>query len=278
MPVLESQARGRASDRTPLFYADSAHGVPPHPDVAQYVKAFDRRRVNGQIVHSIPSPARAAIAAPDAPASAERRDGAQAALIRGFDIIVAAVAIVMLMPLMILVACLIKISNPGPAIFRQQRVGRDGVLFPCLKFRSMVTDAQERLDKLLLESETAREEWARDQKLRNDPRITPLGEFLRKTSLDELPQLFTILAGQMSVVGPRPIVENEIARYGMRFDDYCSVRPGLTGLWQISGRNDVSYGMRVRLDSLYAQRQSLALNFAICIKTVPAILTSRGCY
>jgi lipopolysaccharide/colanic/teichoic acid biosynthesis glycosyltransferase len=139
-------------------------------------------------------------------------------------------------------------------------------------------DAQAQLDRLLAESDDAREEWTRDQKLRNDPRVTRIGDFLRRTSLDELPQLFNIVAGQMSIVGPRPIVEGEIARYGSRFEAYCSVRPGLTGLWQISGRNDVSYGMRVRLDSLYAQRQSLALNVVICLKTVPAILTSRGCY
>jgi lipopolysaccharide/colanic/teichoic acid biosynthesis glycosyltransferase len=202
----------------------------------------------------------------------------QNVLIRGFDIAVAALAIIALLPLMILIACMVKIASPGPALFRQQRVGRDGVFFPCLKFRSMVVDAQTQLDRLLAESADAREEWGRDQKLRCDPRVTRIGEFLRRTSLDELPQLFNIIAGQMSVVGPRPIVENEIARYGSRFDDYCSVRPGLTGLWQISGRNDVSYGLRVRLDSLYAQRQSLGLNVAICFKTVPAILTSRGCY
>lgn len=199
-------------------------------------------------------------------------------LIRSFDVVAAGVALLLLLPFMLLIALLIKMSNPGPALFCQQRVGRGGVLFPCLKFRTMVMDAQAQLDRVLSESEEARQEWARDQKLRNDPRITPLGRFLRNTSLDELPQLFNILVGQMSVVGPRPIVTNEITRYGARFQHYCAVRPGLTGLWQISGRNDVSYKMRVRLDSHYAQRQSFAMNMAICVKTVPAILTSRGCY
>lgn len=203
---------------------------------------------------------------------------AQALMIRGFDVTIAAIAIIVLLPLMLLIALLVRMTSTGPVVFCQQRVGRDGVMFPCLKFRSMVIDAQAQLDRLLAQSEEARLEWARDQKLRRDPRITPIGDFLRKTSLDELPQLFNILVGQMSIVGPRPIVEGEIIRYGSRFSHYCSVRPGLTGLWQISGRNDVSYAMRVRLDSLYAQRRSLTLNVAICFKTVPAILTSRGCY
>lgn len=201
-----------------------------------------------------------------------------ALLIRGFDVAVAAIAIIALLPLLLIIALMVRVTSTGPVVFRQKRVGRDGVMFPCLKFRSMVVDAQAQLDRLLAQSEEARQEWDRDQKLRRDPRITPIGEFLRKTSLDELPQLFNILVGQMSIVGPRPIVEGEIIRYGSRFGHYCSVRPGLTGLWQISGRNDVSYAMRVRLDSLYAQRRSLGLNVAICFKTVPAILTSRGCY
>ena len=201
-----------------------------------------------------------------------------ALLIRGFDVAVAAIAIIALLPLLLIIALMVRVTSTGPVVFRQKRVGRDGVMFPCLKFRSMVVDAQAQLDRLLAQSEEARQEWDRDQKLRRDPRITPIGEFLRKTSLDELPQLFNILVGQMSIVGPRPIVEGEIIRYGSRFGHYCSVRPGLTGLWQISGRNDVSYAMRVRLDSLYAQRRSLGLNVAICFKTVPAILSSRGCY
>lgn len=198
--------------------------------------------------------------------------------IRVFDVLVALVAIVLFLPVMLLIALLIKGFGSGPAIFRQRRIGRNGVAFPCLKFRTMVVDSEAVLMSLLETSEEARREWERDQKLRRDPRVTPIGEFLRKTSLDELPQLFNVLAGHMSIVGPRPIVESEIVRYGSRFRDYCSVRPGLTGLWQVNGRNDVSYGYRVRLDSLYAQRQSLSLNIAICAKTVPAVLASRGSY
>lgn len=199
-------------------------------------------------------------------------------LMRGFDIAVSAVAIVLLLPFMIAIYALVRFTSAGPGVFAQKRVGREGELFPCLKFRSMVVDAQEQLDKLLAESPEARLEWERDQKLRNDPRVTVVGNFLRKTSLDELPQLFNVLAGQMSIVGPRPIVQNEIVRYGDRFAAYCSVRPGLTGLWQMSGRNDVSYAMRVRLDTLYVRRQSVLLDVAICLRTVPALLNSRGCY
>lgn len=198
--------------------------------------------------------------------------------IRAFDVIVAAGAIIILLPVMLLICALVMITNPGPVLFWQNRVGKGGQMFPCLKFRTMVIDAQGQLERLLAQSETARNEWERDQKLRNDPRITPIGAFLRKSSLDELPQLFNVLIGQMSVVGPRPIVQSEIVRYGNRFSSYCAVRPGLTGLWQISGRNNVTYDMRVRLDSLYVKRQSLSLNLAICFRTLPAILSSRGCY
>ncbi|MFA7595158.1 MAG: sugar transferase [Novosphingobium sp.] len=198
--------------------------------------------------------------------------------VRGFDILVSLVAIILFLPLMMTVFLLVKATSSGPGLFCQQRVGRDGQLFPCLKFRTMVPDAQQQLERLLAESEEARLEWERDQKLRYDPRITAIGGFLRRTSLDELPQLFNVLIGHMSIVGPRPIVQGEIVRYGPRFAAYCTVRPGLTGLWQVSGRNDVSYARRVRLDSFYARRQSLALNVSICFQTVPAILSSRGCY
>lgn len=197
---------------------------------------------------------------------------------RGFDMLVAFLAILVFLPFLILSALAIKLSAPGPVLFIQRRVGRDGTLFPCLKFRTMVVNSQEVLEAVLASSPDARREWDKDQKLRNDPRITPIGAILRKSSLDELPQLFNILAGHMSVVGPRPIVEAEICRYGPRFDAYCSVRPGLTGLWQVSGRNEVSYEARVRLDALYARRKSALYDVAICLRTIPAVLTSRGVY
>lgn len=197
---------------------------------------------------------------------------------RVFDILVAATAILIFLPFLILAALAIKLTAPGPVLFVQYRVGRDGRLFPCLKFRSMVVNAQEVLNDLLASSPEARAEWQRDQKLRSDPRITPVGAILRKSSLDELPQLFNILVGHMSIVGPRPIIEAEIQRYGSRFGAYCSVRPGLTGLWQVSGRNEVSYEARVRLDALYALRKSTLYDLAICFRTVPAVIASRGVY
>ncbi|WP_159981798.1 MULTISPECIES: sugar transferase [unclassified Novosphingobium] len=197
---------------------------------------------------------------------------------RVFDVIVALLAILVFLPFLILAAIAIKLSAPGPVLFVQRRVGCDGKLFPCLKFRSMVVNSQEVLNAVLESSPEARIEWERDQKLRSDPRITPIGAILRKSSLDELPQLFNILVGHMSIVGPRPIIEAEIPRYGQRFNAYCSVRPGLTGLWQVSGRNEVSYEARVRLDGLYALRKSMLYDLSICLRTVPAVLGSRGVY
>ncbi|WP_395331106.1 sugar transferase [Novosphingobium sp. BL-8H] len=205
-------------------------------------------------------------------------DGIPSSLCRSFDILASALALVALLPMILLVALTVRLSSRGPVLFVQQRVGHGGRLFPCFKFRSMVCNAQDVLERLLAESPDARDEWERDQKLRRDPRITAVGRFLRKSSLDELPQLLNVLLGHMSIVGPRPIVMAEIDRYGRRFDAYCSVRPGLTGLWQVSGRNEVSYEARVRLDARYAQRKSLYYDLAICLRTVPAVLASRGCY
>jgi lipopolysaccharide/colanic/teichoic acid biosynthesis glycosyltransferase len=140
----------------------------------------------------------------------------------------------------------------------------------------MVSDADVRLVQLLAESAQAREEWARDHKLRRDPRITPIGSFLRRSSLDELPQLFNVLKGEMSLVGPRPIVHSEIERYGRYFREYCRVRPGITGLWQISGRSNVSYRRRVALDVTYVRSKSLVLDIKILALTLPCVLVARG--
>lgn len=195
---------------------------------------------------------------------------------RFLDIVLASMALVALAPFMIPIAFLIKRHDGGKALFVQNRIGLHGKVFRCYKFRSMVMDAQKQLDDLLARDPEAREEWDRDQKLRNDPRITRLGAFLRKTSLDELPQLFNILKGEMSIVGPRPIVRNEIARYGADFTFYSGVRPGLTGLWQVSGRSDTSYEERVALDVRYVQDWSLVQDVLIIARTVPAILKSKG--
>ncbi|MBX7483651.1 sugar transferase [Qipengyuania sp. 6D47A] len=197
---------------------------------------------------------------------------------RPFDLFFAIFMIVATLPVMIMIALAIKIVAPGPVLFRQQRIGQDGLPFTCLKFRTMVVDAKERLAHLLENDPAAREEWEQDQKLRNDPRITRVGAMLRSSSLDELPQLFNILSGHMSVVGPRPIVADEVGRYGIDIRHYYAVRPGLTGLWQTSGRNDTSYEERVRLDVEYVRNVSFARDLSICLKTVPAMVLSRGCY
>ena len=195
---------------------------------------------------------------------------------RAMDIVLSAVAIVFISPLLLCIAVLLKIKDPGPIFFAQNRIGRDGREFRCLKFRTMVVDAQERLDALLTSDPVAAQEWRMSQKLKDDPRVTPLGDFLRRSSLDELPQLFNIFKGEMSIVGPRPIVRNEAARYGDMYDFYLSTRPGLTGLWQISGRSDTSYDERVNLDVTYVRDWSVTTDIKIMAMTVPAVLFSKG--
>jgi exopolysaccharide production protein ExoY len=183
-----------------------------------------------------------------------------------------------ILPLMIGIALAIRAHDGGPVFFRHRRVGRNGKAFYCMKFRTMSVDAEARLKELLATDPAARAEWARDFKLRHDPRVTPIGRFLRRSSLDELPQIFNLMRGEMNLVGPRPIVEAEIPRYGKRYRHYCAVKPGITGLWQVSGRNDVSYNSRVAMDSLYAQRRSMMLDIRILAATLPAVLSKRGCY
>jgi exopolysaccharide production protein ExoY len=197
---------------------------------------------------------------------------------RAFDIVIALAVILFALPLLIMVALAVKTQDRGPIIFAHERVGRDGRLFRCFKFRSMVMNAEARLAEVLRNDPIAFAEWSRDHKLRQDPRITPIGDFLRRSSLDELPQLFNVLRGEMSIVGPRPIVVAEIPRYGRRFARYCAVRPGLTGLWQVSGRNDVSYRRRVAMDTLYARRKSLGWDVRLLLMTVPAVLFASGSY
>lgn len=166
----------------------------------------------------------------------------------------------------------------GPAIFAHQRVGQSGRMFPCFKFRTMHVDAEQQLRDLLARDPAARAEWEREYKLRNDPRITRIGHFLRRTSLDELPQLFNVIRGEMSLVGPRPIVQAELARYGDDVDYFLMVRPGMTGLWQVSGRNDVDYDTRVYLDTWYVKNWSLWYDIAILFKTVRVVLARKGAY
>jgi lipopolysaccharide/colanic/teichoic acid biosynthesis glycosyltransferase len=204
--------------------------------------------------------------------------GVDAVLKRAFDLVAASVLLVLVLPLLIAVMAALRMDSPGPVFFVQRRVGRGGQPFACLKLRTMRVDAERQLAALLAACPQARREWAADHKLRNDPRVSRLGRLVRKLSLDELPQLVNVLAGQMSMVGPRPIVEAEIARYGAFFPDYCAVKPGLTGLWQVSGRNDVSYGERVQFDRHYARHASFLGDLAIALRTVPAVLFASGSY
>jgi lipopolysaccharide/colanic/teichoic acid biosynthesis glycosyltransferase len=193
------------------------------------------------------------------------------------DVALAVTLIVVLAPAMALIALAVKMDG-GPAFYVHRRVGCDGRPFRCLKFRSMVIDADQALDQLLAQSDYARQEWEGGFKLRLDPRVTAVGRFLRGFSLDELPQLFNVVTGTMSLVGPRPIVEAEIGRYGADFLAYCSCRPGITGLWQVHGRSDVDYARRIELDRLYAREWSLLLDLTILLKTVIVVTRRHGAY
>jgi exopolysaccharide production protein ExoY len=216
--------------------------------------------------------------APGRPRQRLRRLSADEILTEAMNIVVALVALVFLAPVMLAVALAIFAQDGGPVVFAHRRIGRDGRYFYCLKFRSMAIDAEQRLADLLANDPVARAEWDRDHKLRNDPRVTKLGAFLRKTSLDELPQLFNVLKAEMSLVGPRPIVDAEVAKYGRRFANYCAVKPGITGLWQVSGRNDTSYRARVAMDCIYARQRNLVMDGLIIAATVPAVLMRKGSY
>jgi Undecaprenyl-phosphate galactose phosphotransferase WbaP len=198
---------------------------------------------------------------------------------RIFDFISIAVILALFGWLMLIIVACIKISSPGPVVFAHVRVGRLGKPFRCYKFRSMVPNAQEVLHELLARDPAALAEWNRDFKLKDDPRITRIGKFLRKTSLDELPQLWNVLIGDMSIVGPRPVVRKELSQYyGSGRRHYLSVRPGLTGLWQVSGRNDMSYDERVELDCQYVETWNVLIDFQIVMKTVGVIFGRHGAY
>jgi Undecaprenyl-phosphate galactose phosphotransferase WbaP len=178
----------------------------------------------------------------------------------------------------VILAILIKLDSPGPIFYRQIRIGRFGRKFPVYKFRTMVQNADRVLQDYLDKSPEMRAEWAATHKLKQDPRVTRLGAMLRKSSLDELPQLWNIIIGDMSLVGPRPIVDAEVEKYGNCFQLYIQVRPGLTGLWQVSGRNDTTYERRVELDEYYVRNRSLKLDLQILLKTALVVLKKDGAY
>ncbi|HHA0057049.1 TPA: exopolysaccharide biosynthesis polyprenyl glycosylphosphotransferase, partial [Klebsiella pneumoniae] len=196
---------------------------------------------------------------------------------RCFDIAGSLTIILILSPLLIYITTKVK-KDGGPAIYGHERVGKNGHKFKCLKFRSMVINSQEVLSKLLENDPVARVEWDTTFKLKNDPRVTPIGRFLRRTSLDELPQLFNVLRGEMSLVGPRPIITDELARYNDEVAYYLLSKPGMTGLWQVSGRSDVDYDTRVYLDAWYVKNWSMWNDIAILFKTVGVVLKRDGAY
>lgn len=195
---------------------------------------------------------------------------------RAFDVVAAAALLVVIAPVMLAIAAAIKIDG-GTIIYRHNRVGFAGRPFPCFKFRTMVQDADRCLAAYLETNAQAAAEWAHRRKLSNDPRITRIGAILRKTSLDELPQLFNVIRGEMSLVGPRPVVQAELDQhYGGSAAAYMSCRPGLTGLWQVSGRSDTCYATRVALDTRYVREWSLLGDIKILAKTLPAVVARRG--
>jgi exopolysaccharide production protein ExoY len=194
------------------------------------------------------------------------------------DVVVALSGIILLAPLLLLCLVAIILTSPGPVLFRHRRVGFNGKHFYCLKFRTMATDAPERLRKLLEANPDAAAEWEVNQKLRRDPRVTAIGDILRRTSLDELPQLFNVLKGEMSLVGPRPVTDEELVRYSDCVSAYLACRPGITGLWQVSGRSNTTYAKRVACDAFYAQHWSMGLDAKIIVVTIPSLLLEDCAY
>jgi Undecaprenyl-phosphate galactose phosphotransferase WbaP len=197
---------------------------------------------------------------------------------RSLDLLTAAAGGIVLLPFFALIAALIRMTSAGPAFYGHERVGRDGRRFTAWKFRTMVRNGDEVLRRHLELNPELLAEWTRDQKLRDDPRVTTIGRFLRRTSLDELPQIWNVILGEMSFVGPRPIVQSEIERYGAKYALYKKVRPGLTGLWQVSGRNNTTYSARVAFDEYYVRNWSVWLDLHILGETVKAVLTADGAY
>jgi exopolysaccharide production protein ExoY len=194
---------------------------------------------------------------------------------RVLDIVIVVLSLPVLLPLIGLLAMLVMRDGKG-AFFGHRRIGRHGKVFRCWKIRSMVPDAEERLHRHLADNSAARAEWEANFKLEQDPRITRLGRFLRCSSLDELPQIWNILRGEMSIVGPRPVTRAELDRYGRHVSAYCAMRPGLTGLWQVSGRNHTSYARRIRLDAGYRRLCNPALDLSIILRTARAVAMRTG--
>jgi Undecaprenyl-phosphate galactose phosphotransferase WbaP len=197
---------------------------------------------------------------------------------RALDLLLVVVSIPVTLLVLGIVAAMVAVSSPGPIFYSHRRIRRHGAFFSMWKFRTMCVNSAEVLEKYLAEHPEARAEWAKTHKLRNDPRITKIGSFLRRYSLDELPQVWNVVTGQMSLVGPRPIVAAEVEKYGDCFSCYCKVKPGLTGLWQVSGRSSLTYDERVALDCEYVGKWSLAKDTVILLKTFSTVVNQDGAF
>ena len=195
---------------------------------------------------------------------------------RLFDIIVSGLSLIILAPVFLVIAIMIKLDSKGQAIFKQKRVGKNGEPIYIYKFRTMIPNAEEVLEKMLKENPEVYKEYTKNKKLKNDPRITKFGDFLRKTSLDELPQLLNILSGDMSIVGPRPYLYRETKDMGEHYDNIIQMTPGLTGLWQVSGRSDVGFTDRCELDSIYYQKRGIKKDLEIIVKTFGVVFLKKG--
>ena len=220
----------------------------------------------------------AGAAVPSEPFRSPAEAFSYAVLKRAFDIAVVLAFLPLWGPLLLVLAIAVKCTSPGPVFFSHRRIRRGGSFFSMWKFRTMCVNSAEILEQHLAAHPAERLEWNRTHKLRRDPRITPLGRFLRRSSLDELPQVWNVLTGRMSLVGPRPIVAAEAVKYGSNFQYYLAIKPGLTGLWQASGRSTLSYSQRVDLDRYYAEHWSLWQDAKIILRTIPCVMNSDGAY
>ncbi len=197
-----------------------------------------------------------------------------------FDLLFSLLFLITSLPLFLIISLLIKLSSRGPTFFLQKRVGKNNISFKCIKFRTMYPEAKDILENLLMKDSLLRKEFEETHKIKNDPRITPIGKLLRKTSLDELPQFINVLKGEMSIIGPRPIVKEEKRKYGKYLKKVLLIKPGITGLWQVSGRNNLTYKRRVSLDINYVENYSLLMDLRILFRTFGVILfpLDRGAY
>ena len=208
----------------------------------------------------------------------EARDNSKDVIKRGIDLALSIGGGLCLLPFLLLIALVVGIDNKGSVIFAHRRIGKGGREFKCYKFQTMIPDAQEALEKYLSSNRQAKKEWKENFKLMNDPRVTKLGSFLRRTSLDEIPQLWNVIKGDMSLVGPRPIVAKEIKYYGKNFKEYAMCKPGITGIWQVNGRSDTTYEERVAMDTWYAYNRTNILDLKYLFKTIKIVFLAKGAY